>query len=107
MPSVFMRSTPFVCPAAALAWVTASAISRIKGAMRAYNCSPVRGRHATRGPVQQREPRRASSSRMVWLKAEGDRPRYSAARAKLARSTTAAKAFSSANSDPHYALLST
>ena len=37
---------------------------------------------------------------MVWLNAEGETPRCSAARAKLARSTTAAKAFSSAKSDP-------
>ena len=39
-------------------------------------------------------------ARIVWLRAEGDRPRCSAARTKLARSTTATKAFSSANSAP-------
>lgn len=44
-----------------------------------------------------RTPSRASSWRMVWLKAEGDRPRCSAARTKLDRSATAATAFSSAN----------
>ena len=96
-----MRSVPLVCPAVALASATASSMSRISGAMRPCSCAPA-AVGATLRVVRfnSRTPSRASSWRMVWLSADGDSPRCSAARAKLARSTTAAKAFSSANSDP-------
>ena len=108
MPNVLMRRVPTILPLAAAASATAASISRIIGAMRSWRRDPAAvGATLRVVRLSSSTPSRASSWRMIWLRAEGDRPRWSAARAKLARSTTATKAFNSANSDPrimHYSL---
>ena len=76
MPNVLMRSVPAVRPVAATASATAASISRIIGAMRSWRRDPaVVGATLRVVRLSSRTPSRASSWRMVWLRAEGDSPR--------------------------------
>lgn len=96
-----MRSIPEGVSRSSRTCVTAASRSEIAGMMRARSRSP-----ASLSPTlrvvrfSSRAPSRSSSWRIVWLSADGETRRCSAAREKLLCSATAAKAVSSANSLP-------